>query len=171
MKSFKEYSTLNELTNKVLGNFAVRMWGTLLYMSYGHLPSGPGNLKRLELEIFKYLRLKDDDDKQDTEEWFADGASMGGEKLLTKKLFDQLLRLNEVKVKKLFGMKVWRSGPVRKGWNSFTTNEESAKHYAKAAASLVYKLPRGTKYIETNGYADIDEIIIRDDQLPKGTKV
>ena len=171
MKTFKEYSSLNEVNNKVLGNFAVSMWGSKLYLDYGYLPSGPGNLKRLEPEILKYFKMNDDD-KEDEEEWFAAGAPIGGKPLLTKQLFDQLLRLNEVKVKNSSGMTVWRAGEVRTEWNSFTTDEKSAKSYALGGAqSFIYKLPKGTKYIETNGYADKHEIIINKDQIPKGKKV
>ena len=113
-----------------------------------------------------------DDDKENEEEWFAAGAPIGGEKLLTKQLFDKLLRLNEVKVKNSSGMNVWRAGEVRPGWNSFTTDEETGKSYARGGTqSFIYKLPKGTKYIATNGYADKHEIIINKDQIPKGKKV
>ena len=164
-----------ELNNKVLGNFAVKLWGMVLYTDYGHLPLGSGDLDKLKWHIFKYLNMEEDRDelgvydKEDEEDWFYEGASIHGEKLMTKKVYDQMLRYKEVKVKSPFGMKVYRSGDVRTGWNSFIAlNEKQGKGYGNAAnPTLEYKLPRGAKYIATDGYADKEEVIIDGSQVPK----
>jgi hypothetical protein len=172
-KILPKIRSMSELTNKIIGDFAVKMWGKVLYVDYGLLPSGPGDLDRLKFYISKYLQMDEDRlgvyDKEDEEDWFYEGASIRGEKLMTKKVYDQMLRYKEVKVKSPFGMKVYRSGEVRTGWNSFIAlNEKAGKGYGSAAQpTFEYKLPRGAKYIATDGYADDDEVIIDGSQVPK----
>ena len=172
-KILPKIRSTSELTNKIIGDFAVKLWGMELYLDYGLLASGPGDLDRLKFYIFQYLNMDEDRlgvyRKEDEKQWFFEGASINGEKLMTKKVYDQMLRHKEVKVKSPFGMKVYRSGEVRTGWNSFIAlNEKAGKGYGTAAnPTLEYKLPRGAKYIATDGYADDDEVIIDSSQVPK----
>ena len=163
---------MSELNNKMIGNFAVILWAKVLYMNYGGLPSGPGDLDRLKFYIFDLINMDEDVDYEaieDIEDWFYEGAFKNGRPLMTKNVYDQMLRYKEVKVKSPFGMKVYRRGDVRTGWNSFIKlNEKQGKRYGTAAnPTLEYKLPRGAKYIATDRYADNDEIIIDGSQVPK----
>ena len=147
---------------------ALKLWGNTMYMNYDGLPRGPGDLGAIRKDLAKYLQLSYDKDEEqlfDMADWFGEGASIGRKPRLTRDLYDQLLQSAAAPI--LDDLTLYKAGtgslPAQNRWLSTAVDPTAYKHLGPTSK---YTLPKGTSVIDTQGFADPNEIIIRSGAIP-----
>lgn len=146
--------------------------GFFLYMDYDYLPSGSGDIKELNNQIEYYIELINKNDEEeilDFDDWVQEGMSINGKKILTKNLYDKIMKSAQYSIKT--PLTVYKTGinnNNKKRWISTTLNKGLYKNWE--GEEQEYVLPKGTKVIHADGIADNKEVIIHSTELKKYLK-
>lgn len=173
MKTFKNFlAESSNFSNKFgydSNQFTmIKLWGALLYLGYDNLPGGPGYLNELKPHLLKYLQAledEDDDEREELNDWFDEGAKMNGKALLTKNLVDKVFHSCEKEIDE--ELIVYKSGEKTHKDDRWISTSTKKGQYKSYGPEVEYKLPIGTKVIFADGIADKNEVIINTSELPK----
>lgn len=153
--------------------FVIKLWGSLLYMSYDGFKSGEDLSKTKDFENMRdeYMNTQDQDDLDELNEWIDEGARLkNGKSLINKTTIDSIFSSAETKLPEemiVYKTHLKNDIPRKDRWISTTLNK--GVYGSDKNQDLIetqYKLPKGTPVIFTHGLADKDEIIINTNNLP-----
>lgn len=161
--TFKEFST-EKLNYTWLQKLCITLWAETMYLDYEYLQLGPGDPNLFHVDALKYLSLPlNSEEREDLGEWFNEGASYGGNKTLTKDLYDLVMTSAQEKTKKdLILYKYGDNSTNKPRWISMTILKGS---HSNLGNEQLYHIKKGTSVIWTQKLADKAEVIIHSKYL------
>jgi len=156
------------MITQIAKDACIILWGQTLYLDYEYLEIGNDNSNHPDLldgfkDVVDAFNNKDDKELEELVDWFQDGASYGGVKLLTKNTYDIIMESNQTIL--IDDLRVFRTGDfynIQKGyWLSFSM--EAERYGRPDDKEHTFIIEKGKPIIYTRGLADHDEVIIKSD--------
>ena len=143
----------------------IKAWGQLLYLSYHNIPDTISKIvgEKTTKEIFaEYYEQADSD--EDLQDWMSDEPPTmnNGFALFDKNRLSQMMATiaNKTKLEEPLIAYRYDDTNYENGWNSYTTDINTAIYAGKERTMATYILPVGYPVIFADGIADKDEVII-----------
>jgi hypothetical protein len=165
----RAFDEFDDQEKQLIAKFCIRAWGSLYYLDYPSLKQGgsASYFEELFNDILQNPNFVNFADGASDDDWYDyDEVAESIAETFPGAIFDAAFSYAMRPLKK--DLKIYRAAPeenmdeMRDSWLSVSTSPDMSAYRGGDGSIPVYAavLPKGTKVVNTNGWADRDELII-----------